>query len=562
MQPFFGEKERPFYRAMQRSTNRMAILDHLRVAAVFAAVSVFAQLVIADTLSLGDIRTVAVSDQQFVLRPGIQLSVGNLFAPVINNDGNAAFVSETTLGQVLWRERSGQLTATPATVMGVSAVYLTETEDLVFTRSGGQTLKWGATGVTLLTGPGTPVVDENGNPIPNFTYIAIGIAAFHPSGRIVYSGSGKTPPVTFPEMGGYWTSNGLPNDLRMLLKYPNQQIPGEPPGTVFPNTTAYSLPKVNSGGATVMSTVATSPAGEYDVLVTDRGGSLDVLYRSDDQLPGQPQGVTFNSISRFVNPVINNQGDIAFSAGIHRGFNDDTAAILADRQGALDIVAELGTAVQNPTGDWHFSRLHLGAIAINGDGLVALRGSLTDVGRSFEGEGIAVEEPNGQLRLVVVDGMPVPGGPADAVFDVDRNQDFQFNRLSQMALTGSFQVPGGGRETGAFVYDPIRGLLNIALPGDQIEVAPGDIRQVFSASILGTTTGLEDGTRMALNEQGQVLFLARFTDSTSGLFVSDLVAVPEPATLQFVLLGVAAFTLRAARRRRPSAAASVAGRAA
>jgi hypothetical protein len=45
-------------------------------------------------------------------------------------------------------------------------------------------------------------------------------------------------------------------------------------------------------------------------------------------------------------------------------------------------------------------------------------------------------------------------------------------------------------------------------------------------------SGNEDGRRSAFNDLGQLAFHASFTDGTSGIFVSNLVAVvPEPRTL-------------------------------
>ena len=56
----------------------------------------------------------------------------------------------------------------------------------------------------------------------------------------------------------------------------------------------------------------------------------------------------------------------------------------------------------------------------------------------------------------------------------------------------------------------------IARTGNFLEVAPGDSRVISDVQIGG------------FNNLGQVAFRAEFTDGTSGAFVSNLVAVPEP----------------------------------
>ncbi len=71
----------------------------------------------------------------------------------------------------------------------------------------------------------------------------------------------------------------------------------------------------------------------------------------------------------------------------------------------------------------------------------------------------------------------------------------------------------------------------IARTSDLLELAPGDFRTI---SFLGfvSGTGNSDGRPSGFNNLGQLAFLASFTDGSSGIFVSNLVAVPEPSALR------------------------------
>jgi hypothetical protein len=97
----------------------------------------------------------------------------------------------------------------------------------------------------------------------------------------------------------------------------------------------------------------------------------------------------------------------------------------------------------------------------------------------------------------------------------------------------------------AIVAQDVNGSLRlIALEGDLIEVAPGDARQISTLRFLGS--GTEDFRELqtqslnnGFNDRGEIIFVATFTDGTSGVFLSSLVAIPEPATPMLILSSLA-----------------------
>jgi hypothetical protein len=81
--------------------------------------------------------------------------------------------------------------------------------------------------------------------------------------------------------------------------------------------------------------------------------------------------------------------------------------------------------------------------------------------------------------------------------------------------------------------------------GQQLEVAPGDVRTISFFSFSGNGNN-EEGHRSGFNDRGQVAFWARFTDGSSGIFVSNLVAIPEPSAI--ILVGIPALGMLLRRR--------------
>jgi hypothetical protein len=161
-------------------------------------------------------------------------------------------------------------------------------------------------------------------------------------------------------------------------------------------------------------------------------------------------------------------------------------------------------------------------------------------------------------------GSQAPGTPTGAKFD-----DFStpvFNAAGQLAFTGNLSRPifdrngnvigggGGGvddtNDIGIWATDVQGALELIAREGDLLEVAPSDFRKIASLDF-ASNTGNEDGRHSGFNDLGQIAFAAFFTDGSSGVFVSDLVAVPESGA--YALLGTVAFGVL--RRGRTSAGA-------
>ena len=98
-------------------------------------------------------------------------------------------------------------------------------------------------------------------------------------------------------------------------------------------------------------------------------------------------------------------------------------------------------------------------------------------------------------------------------------------RLSGVSVSES-------NDEGVWAEDRLGELTLIAREGDQLDVDEGpqtDLRTI-SKIAFAPSSGNEDGYSNGFNDRGQVAFTAQFTDGSSGVFVSNLVAEPfDPA---------------------------------
>jgi hypothetical protein len=106
------------------------------------------------------------------------------------------------------------------------------------------------------------------------------------------------------------------------------------------------------------------------------------------------------------------------------------------------------------------------------------------------------------------------------LFDVHVGPVPAINRAGEVAFV-SVVLTGGDTDVAIVSWD-LSGLRVIAREGDG---APGLAAGVNNVGGLG---GGEDGRDSVINDRGQVAFGAHFTDGSSGIFISNAVAVPEP----------------------------------
>jgi len=485
----------------------------------------------------------------------------------LNNIGQVAFLAELLPGDAgttagIWSEGDGlgaKLVAVDGGAAGGidGAIFENLITTLPFINNAGQTLFRGR----LDTGPGGVTTSDNsgiwiasageapqlvlreGDLVPGSTSVRFGaqdgfdrqFATFNNVGQTVVHHllPIKPPTVTGSNNIGIWRS-GLGQSTEKIAQE-GSFAAGFSPGTVFYGHMA-GTPGINDAGqivfvAPILSFFGQPATGEGIWIGTP--GSVDLKHQTGDVAPGIVEVSTFVDFSSF---SINNAAGYAFSGFVDdlpsgiESYND--SGIWASRTGGpLELLVREGdNPPDTPTGaGFGF----ISSVLINSVGEIAFRGGMQGVpGMGFSGvsstndEAIWSEGGGGGLREVARE-KDQPVG-TDVGVEYDFFFDPSINALGQTAFAARLRGTGvdTSNQDGLFAEDINGDLQLVARTGDLLDVDSGpsvDERIITSLFFYGRT-GNEDGRRSGFSDTGQLAFSATFSDGTSGVFVSSLVA--------------------------------------
>ncbi len=191
--------------------------------------------------------------------------------------------------------------------------------------------------------------------------------------------------------------------------------------------------------------------------------------------------------------------------------------------------------------------------SLNGNGQFAFRGSILGTGVERTARRVIFSNGIGSgLKIVAREGDQAPGADSEVKFNSFHSPSL--NARGQTAFLGHLEGSqiDDSNDRGIYAQDLAGTLHLIARKGGAIDVSDdpmaSDFRTVSSLSFLDTR-GNEAGRASGFNDLGQLAFRAEFTDGSEGVFVSNLVAVPEPSTLvMFLLMALAMLQRRQAAR--------------
>lgn len=465
-------------------------------------------------------------------------------APAINAAGQVAFYGlygplnepPTISTPGIWSNSSGSFVLAanvggPApgvsglsfTGFGGARVGIGGTGDLVFTGSlnSGNTANdrgiWygpaGTVGLLAREDDTVPDADETQPPF-NGTEPAfnnnLGLAVIGPGGH-----GGFTSPMTNDDSNGlhehsFFIQSG--GTLRALA-IAGTQVPGEDDGTLYGGV-ATTL-RINTVGQAAFAAELKGDAEPTNpsAIFFGPAGDARVVAAAGRQAPGMT-GVTFSS---FNSPDLNDDGQLAFAAGL-TNFDSDAdpfkgEAIYFGSLGSIAPIAKIGDTV--------------GGVA----GLMYAEFA-TDIGPTMNDAGqVTFLATTSNDDLVIMAG--AAGDPDDLII-VGRegvNLPTGFTLLDGPLLNNSgdvaFSISEASGDTSLWIADLFGNLHRIVGSGDLFEVAEGDERTVTAVKI-GTTI---DGYRF-LTDDGTVAFGLLFDDGSEGIFTAT---VPEPASAALVL---------------------------
>lgn len=391
----------------------------------------------------------------------------------------------------------------------------------------------GYSGVWIAAGTGSGLVEvvrsaeiapETGLSFRNFSR-----SELSDNGKLVFSaelGNGFGP-------DGVWRRDEIGNLSLVALEGNN--APGT--STTFSSFGGYSVNKdgriVFVSGLLDVFGGATQTAGIW----RDRDDGLELLARFGDPSPGT--SVEFENFGFGIPAMIDSNGRAAFSASLQGvGVNGtNNSGIWSERNGdGLELVYRSGGLGLAGLVETFFNVIQ------NSESRLAFYGSL----RTPLGSGFFSENQDGNLAIVAQEGMTAPG--SQLAFWQFSKSTLAFNDNGQAAFLADIRdpntLPRPSLFTGIWAQDIHGDLQLVALEGEMLDVSDDP-----SQPDLRTIASLDFGPN-GFNDLGQLMFSATFTDGTNGIFLSNLVGIPEPSTLTFMAISWLALCSQMVRWRR------------
>lgn len=456
--------------------------------------------------------------------------------PVINNLGQAAFraVVSARIGDTsvvkqvgVWSEHSGDL---DLVVLGDSLYpVLNDRGDLAF--YGGAAIWMTQRGSLLAVASAR---SQAADVSVGTTYFSVSNPRINNRGELIFRAF--LQPNTD---GGIWA--GTPDGLRLIARQLDQAA-----GVEFGEGRYLDFlfnPSINDSGqvAFLASLVGTRNCCNDDSGIwTGHAGALRLVAQEGSNAPGTPNGSVFDRLNP---PTLGNQGQVAYVGFLRVGAGgviaNNSQGIWLDHAGVPSIITRAGDRAPGTPAGVVFRSFN--NPVLGGNGQIAFRGFLLEGPGGVRTEnrmGIWAGEVD-QLKLIARSLDPAPDTLGNfGSFNLD---SLNMNSRGRVAFLAELQVGEGGvtkdNNYGIWAEDASGVLRLVVRTGTELEVAPNDFRALAGIDLLGDTTTVGSG----FNDLGQVAFIAKFSDGTSGILLSNLVAVAEPDSSLLILLASVAF---------------------
>ncbi len=525
-------------------------------------------VMIACLLTTGSVTLASVPIQTVVLSgdpvPGVPsgATFNSFWVPVINNNGIVATTAYLTGTGITSSNDEG------IWIGGIGSLELAAREGQSAPNSGGQTFRLfqgpllgnngRASFLGILNGSGAGIYASSAGVTQ-----AIAVSGMQAPGLpagVVFTNGFSSDPDSFiaePAMNaqgraafycemqaatgffvGLWSES---SGTLSLVARERGAAPGTPSGVVF-SSFGYDWyeglrPLINDLGQVAFYATLSGPGvttqSRYGVW-SETGGALSLVTRSGSPAPGTPVGVVFTDYS---DPRINNAGDTLFKGYLSGpGLTvDNDSGIWLKRSGSeLELVMREGSQAPGTAPGVNFSYLFDTRPLMGGPGIVSIDAPLRGTGVDSTNDTGAWLMDGSELELLAREGDQAIGLPDGVLFgDSPRIMDLNAGGLAILAssLTGAGVT--SANDQAFWVRDTDGALEPFLREGDQVEIRPGVVKTFRNFEVY-TLSGGQDGLERALNDQGEFVFYAHFTDGTQGLFIAT---VPEPSSMVIALFG-------------------------
>ncbi len=294
------------------------------------------------------------------------------------------------------------------------------------------------------------------------------------------------------------------------------------PGT-SDNFTILFSPSLNNAGQTAFFGILNSSSATDRGIWSEGGGSgLALVAREGNTAPGTSDNFTFLDN----NLVLNNAGQTAFLGRLDSSLSTNSGIWSEGGGSGLALVAREGNTAPGTSDNF----TGLAFPVLNNAGQTAFTARLNS--SSVTSTGIWSEGGGSGLALVAREGNTAPG-TSDNFASFGNDVGSVLNNAGQTAFLGFLNNSSSATDHGIWAEDSLGVLTLIARKGDLLDVddGPGTDFRTIKFLDFSTNTGNVDDWASGFNDLGELAFLASFTDGTQGVFISDLVAIPEPTSL-------------------------------
>ena len=282
-------------------------------------------------------------------------------------------------------------------------------------------------------------------------------------------------------------------------------------------------------------------------LWTNRSGTLELFVRAGEPPIGVTDDSSYIEIGGF---AFNAHSKIAYEARLYGpdiNHSNDRGIWSEGNGDELMLIARDGDPAPGATSDAmgdpdEYRYDQVGHVQLTDTGITVFDGQIVGPGIDDSNDEAIWWAEGDTVNLLAQEGMQAPGVEGVGKF---YNMGFpQVNALGQIAFTSELVGEQMSRfnDTGIWATDINGNLQLVVKTGDQIEITPGEFRAISSITSLTIHNANNgDGRSRWFNERGQIVFVATLRGGGSGIFVTDAVAIPEPASC--VLLAVGALLL-------------------
>jgi hypothetical protein len=283
----------------------------------------------------------------------------------------------------------------------------------------------------------------------------------------------------------------------------------------------FGNPVLNNAGQILFSAGLTGGSSASAIFI-GTPGSLQTVARSGTAAPA---GGNYSGLG---SPAVNSAGQVSFFASLTGG--SSTGGLFAGAPGALQAVAMLGSAA--PGGGTYSS---LSPFALSASEKMSFYANLSG---SSSTSGVFVGAP-GAVQAAALAGSLAPNGNGATYSDFLGGH--LLNAAGQVAFLGYLTGPGVTNANFQALYaGSPGGVVEIVRMGDMIDFGNGSGLHTVDRILFGGGIG-EDGGGSSLSDSGVLMYRLSFTDGSSGVFTSTI-PVPEPSAALLTLAGLLAAT--------------------